>query len=355
MGSVKKIGSTYVIEFLARGLRYQQKAGPDKKKAEELLQSIEEKIAKGEMALMVRDLDYDIFFHDFLKALPQEFPPKTVARFRRAVRYFENFLRSDCKDAVRLSHITPRVMEQYRAFLLKAPKEKSPQAAAKSVNLTLFLLRHVFDGAIKMGHLNDNPLLHTRFVADPLAKKPDTLDPEALDAILKNLPGPVSLAAEFILLTGLDIRELCRLKWKDIDFGEKILKIPRSGKPAPGLVHRDIPLQPKAEDILKKLRAHGAGLSSFVFADSKGRGYKSSFLIQELQDVTHHQKTETPVSFLCFRNLFALELVQRGATLITLQKILGHADIAETLMYAPFVFEHSLNGTYQVSGKGTGH
>ena len=44
MGEIKKIGEEYYIEFYARGLKYQQQAGTDKRQAEELLRNIEEKI-----------------------------------------------------------------------------------------------------------------------------------------------------------------------------------------------------------------------------------------------------------------------------------------------------------------------
>ena len=44
MGTVRKIGNEYYIEFYARGLLYQQKAGQQKEVAEQMLKEVEEKM-----------------------------------------------------------------------------------------------------------------------------------------------------------------------------------------------------------------------------------------------------------------------------------------------------------------------
>ena len=99
MGSIKKIKNEYVIEFYARGLKYQQKTGPDRALAEKTLNEIEEKIARGEAALIVRDVDIDIFFDDFLDFTAKNYPPKTRTRFRSAVEHFGDFLRQFCAQS----------------------------------------------------------------------------------------------------------------------------------------------------------------------------------------------------------------------------------------------------------------
>src|SRR4051812_23513783 len=111
MGTVKKIGDEYYIEFEARGLKYQQKAGTDEAAARRLLNEVEGKIQKGQMGIMIRDADIDIFFADFLSFAQGHHTPHTWKRFKSLVGHFQSFLKTDRPDAVKLSQITPHVLE----------------------------------------------------------------------------------------------------------------------------------------------------------------------------------------------------------------------------------------------------
>ena len=180
MGNIKKIGNEFVIEFYARGLKYQQKAGRDKKKAETLLNEIETKIRKGEAALIVRNVDADIFFHDFLENAKENYPAKTFARYKSAVEHFHQFLTLESVDVVKLSEVTPAVLEHYKAHLLK--KKIKP----KLLIFTLFLLHGVLEYAIKLGYLNDNPSIHIK-APSAVFLKPRVLNDAQTDKLLNGL------------------------------------------------------------------------------------------------------------------------------------------------------------------------
>ena len=157
MGQIKKIGDEYYIEFYARGLLYQQKAGVDKAQAERLLNEIENKIACGETATIVRDVDVDIFFQTFLKYAAKEHTPKTLKHYQSLI---DNFIQFLAQKIHKLSAITPRVIEEYRFYLL----EQKPRITAEMINFYLFLLRDIFDYSINLGFLNDNPAFHVKFL-----------------------------------------------------------------------------------------------------------------------------------------------------------------------------------------------
>ncbi len=159
MGSIHKIGDEYYIEFFARGLKYQQKAGSDRKQAEKLLADVEEKIGRGEMGTMVRDVDVDIFVNDFLGQARGQYAPKTAGRFESTLARFQKFLKTKFPQLEKLSQLTPNVFEQYKRHL-----QKEAQLSVKTVNLALILLREFCEYGRKTGYLNDNPLLHIKFV-----------------------------------------------------------------------------------------------------------------------------------------------------------------------------------------------
>ena len=119
MGNVLKIGDRFYIEFEARGLKYQQMAGDDEAQAWALLESIEAKIRQGEMAVVIRDVPIPVFIKDFSEFALETYPPKTAARLRAASDHFVISLAENYPSAVVLSHITPKVIEDYKFVLLR--------------------------------------------------------------------------------------------------------------------------------------------------------------------------------------------------------------------------------------------
>ena len=168
MGKVLKIGDNYYIEFEARGLKYQQKAGDSEEQALAMLASTEAKIRQGEMNAVVRDVPVAVFRKDFSDFAVLSYPSKTTRRLESATAHFFNFVASNYFEATLLSNITPKVIEDYK-FTLTTGGTK-PWV----VNFTLLLLREMFQYAIKLGYLNDNPTLHIRFVLD--SRKPNRKD-----------------------------------------------------------------------------------------------------------------------------------------------------------------------------------
>jgi len=177
MGTIRKSGNEYYIEFEARGLKYQQKAGTDKQKAEALLTEVEAKIRKGEMDAVVRDADTFLFLEDYLREAAGRFDPRSARRVRAAVAHFSGFLRDHFPKIERLSEVTPKIIEAYKTQLARQP---APRVKPHTINLTLFLLRDMMDFAVKTGYLNDNPTLHIRLVRKGPARVPRTIPDEDL-------------------------------------------------------------------------------------------------------------------------------------------------------------------------------
>ena len=158
MGQVRKIGDEYYIEFYARGLLYQQKAGKDENCARQMLVEVEGKIIQGEMGTITRDVDIDVFLKTFLDYAKSEYSKKTFNRYQSLAKHFVQFLKQENLKLFKLSEVTPRVIESYRIFLIQTPLKPG------LINFTLHLLRDTLDYSIKLGYLNDNPTLHVRFI-----------------------------------------------------------------------------------------------------------------------------------------------------------------------------------------------
>lgn len=153
----------------------------------------------------------------------------------------------------------------------------------------------------------------------------------------------------FILQTGLRTGELVGLKWEDIDFQNKTLKIQRSmeyrysvgewriGEPKSKSGYRTIPLTDEAIEILKlqkeknrKIKVIPMEWSAFVFLCRKGTPVKNStydtalFKICDKAQINHF-------SMHVLRHTFATRCIEAGMKPKTLQMLLGHSNIGITM------------------------
>ena len=153
----------------------------------------------------------------------------------------------------------------------------------------------------------------------------------------------------FILQTGLRTGELVALKWEDIDFQNKTLKIQRSmeyrysvgewriGEPKSKSGYRTIPLTDEAIDILKrqkeknkKIKIISLEWSEFVFLCRKGTPIKNSTYDTALFKIC--DKAQIPrFSMHVLRHTFATRCIEGGMKPKTLQIILGHSNIGITM------------------------
>ncbi len=331
MGSIQKIGEDYFIEFYARGLKYQQKIGPDMEMAQKALESIETKIAKGEAATLVRDVDHDIFFEDFLHYASQRHTPKSLARYKSVIEDFKSFLRQECPTITKLSEVTPRIIEQYKSLLIQQRPTVKKGLSPKAINLTLFFLRDIFEYAIKLGFLNDNPTLHIRLVKVSSAPIPTILTDEELKLVFNGADSYLWFLLEFILVTGMRVQKLIDLKWSDIDWPQGLLRIP--GTPD------TISLNGRGLEILKQLQTKKQRPEK-IFTDAAGCDLSIDRLTEALSRLNDHTGIKKKLSYYAFRHTFARNLVKKGVAIAHLYKFLGFTDIAKIIIYSRFLSDY---------------
>lgn len=306
MGSIRKINGEYYIEFTARGLRYQQKAGQSRTDAEKLLAETEAKIAKGEMGILVRDADVKIFLVDFLEFARREYPAVTAKRFEMLVKHFTKFLTKRKDKTEKLSGITPAVLEEYRLGLMKSVSRPAV------INLTLILLREIFEYARKAGLLNDNPMLHIRYLSDLRHRLAVIPEGESGKKFMASFSESQKDAVEFMLLTGCRPSEVTRLRWEHIDWSaQKII-----------LKGREFPLDFALKEFLLNLKKT-SGPNALVFAH----------YVRKTDERLSLEKAIQKCGKDILRNTFACRFLHKVPSLFILARLLGVQDIARVIKY----------------------
>lgn len=344
MGNIRKINDEYYIEFQARGLLYQQKAGKDIARARQLLAGIESKIQKGEMGTLARDVDIDIFFQTFLESARQEYAPRSFRRFEAVIGNFHGYLKKEFSGVVKLSGVTPAVIDSYRAFLIKpAPLSAKPNF----VNFALLLLRVVLDHGLKLGYINDNPTIHVRFCEFPRHPGPATLTDHDLEKLLESCSVENKDLFTFLAGTGVRAAEALELRWQNVDSSTPLRINPEQAKRVEWvdfqkrslkIAQREVPMDMDVFALLERKAATGAANENrFVFAGAGEKRPEISELEKDLARSLRRCKLAENIHLRTFRHSFVRRLLEGGVAPVRVCRLMGFEDIARIMYYWQWV------------------
>lgn len=127
------------------------------------------------------------------------------------------------------------------------------------------------------------------------------------------------------LFTGGRYGSLVPLKVKDIDFRSRIalFRVTKSGK------RQSVKLTAPACKFLKTEIA-GKSANDYVFVKASGERWKPSDQARRMADACAGAEIEPPITFHELRDTFASHLVMAGVPILTVSKLLGHADVRVT-------------------------
>jgi len=271
---------------------------------------------------------------DFLKIEKRQ-SQNTLDAYQRDINLFDFYLSNKSLEDVERGDV--------RSFLvyLRSKVGLAPSSVARSLSS----LRSFYDYLYIENVVQENP---TETIASPRSRRklPNVISLDEVDALLSapninTTAGIRDLAMlELVYATGLRVSELVSLKTSSVDLEVGYLR--SLGK---GAKERLIPIGDTAKKAIENYIDNARPLiqkkriSSYLFLTRRGDSMTRQGFWKNLKKYSIKAKILSPVSPHTLRHAFATHLLERGADLRSVQKMLGHSDISTTQIYTHILKE----------------
>ncbi|MBR65461.1 MAG: tyrosine recombinase [Flavobacteriaceae bacterium] len=268
-------------------------------------------------------------FENFLK-LERNLSVNTIKSYRSDLKKLEFYLSKT--SAKKLSFIDPDIV---RGFLY----EQSKRVSAKTQGRIISTLKTFFNFLVLEKLINDSPIENIDYPKIdskiPLVLTTDEIDKLISCAFSKKFGLRNQTIIEIMYSCGLRVSELTEMKISNIFFDESLIKI--LGK---GNKERFIPLSSTAKKLLynyitynRKNLSQDKQSIDIVFLNNRGKKLTRVMVYNIINDAALEAKINKKISPHTLRHSFATHLIENGADIISIQKMMGHENVVTTEKY----------------------
>ncbi|AYY84595.1 integrase [Chryseobacterium indologenes] len=266
----------------------------------------------------------------FLEYLQFEkrYSPHTITSYKKDLGDFSCFyLKTESSEDI--SKADKKVIRNFIVDLSENNISK------RSINRKLSSLRSFFPFLLKIGEIKISPvegISSLKFYAEkqiPMSKEEmndlhDRVFEQTHDILEKCI-------VEVLYQTGMRKAELCGLIFENIDLNENELKV--IGK---GNKERVIPVSKELSELLRsylEIRKPQTEYISYFFVNKKGKKLNEKFVYVVVNKYLSLITTKEKRSPHILRHSFATHVLDNGAEISKVKKILGHSSLASTQVY----------------------
>ena len=268
-------------------------------------------------------------FISYLQA-EKRFSTLTVEAYRRDLTQFVGYLQNTYETDDLTKVETPMV----KSYVVSLKRER---LANRSINRKISTLRSFYKYCLRENKMESSPMVGVKALKQPqtLVKfvSESDINKVSFDDVADFSIQRDRLMFELLYQTGMRQAELRGLKDADVDKMGLVLKIH-------GKRNKDrlVPLSREMVNMIGQYQALRdaafAGKVDLLLLNDKGEAMTPSFVYRKVHHLLEGVTTLKQKSPHVLRHTFATHLLDEGASLVAIQKLLGHEDLATTQIYA---------------------
>ena len=278
----------------------------------------------------------------------RRYSPLTVKAYLRDLQRYEAFMKSHYETDDLTRATTPMI----RSFLVTLKEEG---LSNRSVNRMISTLKTFYKFCLREELVAKSPMTGVKNLKQPKALVKFVPESDINKVSFKNLDDYTTkrdeLMFEILYQTGIRKAELIGLRDGDVD--EAAMRIKVLGKRDK---ERFIPVSREMLEMIRHYRAlRDASFGERddrLLLNDKGKEMTPYFVYNKVHGMLEAVTTLKQKSPHVLRHTFATHLLDEGASLVAIQKLLGHADLATTQVYAHNTIEQLKKIHQQAHPKG---
>ncbi len=249
---------------------------------------------------------------------------ETIRGYTVELKGFNNFVTVKQNCPVYLEDITLQDLEDYLLH------EKERGAASASRSRSLYILRSFYNYCCRKDLCTKN----IASLLEPVKikqKEREFITEDELGELVAAIDQPViKTVVQTMFYTGGRISEMIHLTLEDVDLQGRVLHI-INGK---GGKDRDVPINDKLHQILTHYLGHiREAHSNRFFALARTGKVSASYVNHWIHAAVEELGWDKDISAHVLRHSFGSNLLEKGASVVSIQKLLGHSSLRVTSRY----------------------
>ncbi|MFZ1288897.1 MAG: site-specific integrase [Melioribacteraceae bacterium] len=244
---------------------------------------------------------------------------KTTLQYKTTFNFLIKFLGNVSISAIKTFQIDEFVQHRIRKVSLHAGRKD------------LINIKAAFNWGTKMEIIESNPAKNLKRI-NPPEKLPMFFTKDEYDKLIEVIDNPILKSiVEIAVNTGMRQMEILSLRWSQVNLKDNFVILNNQNHITKGKKVRTIPLNNKCINVFEELLK--SKTCEFIF-NLNGKQIKQDYVVKNYKRYLKKVEINPKLNFHSLRHTFASWLVQKGVSIYQVSKLLGHADIKTTEIYA---------------------